>query len=102
MKKVSNLLIIIILGISLGSCFPTKKATSKSNPEIKNIILMIGDGMGLPDVYAAMTISNLPLNIERCDMIGLQKTFSADNHQNYIFYFRIALTCGFFCWETGD
>ena len=80
MKKVSNLLIIIILGISLVSCFPTKKATSKSNPEIKNIILMIGDGMGLPDVYAAMTISNLPLNIERCDMIGLQKTFSADNY----------------------
>jgi alkaline phosphatase len=80
MKKLSNLLIIIILGTSLASCFPTKKSTGKSNPKIKNIILMIGDGMGLPDVYAAMTISGSPLNIERCNITGLQKTFSSDNY----------------------
>ena len=80
MKKLSNLLILIILGTSLVSCFPTKKSTRKSNPEIRNIILMIGDGMGLPDVYAAMTVSDSPLNIERCNVIGLQKTFSADNY----------------------
>jgi alkaline phosphatase len=80
MKKLSNLLIIIILGTFLIACFPTKNYTSKSNPEIKNIILMIGDGMGLPHVYAAMTVADKPLNIERCNMIGLQKTFSSDNY----------------------
>lgn len=80
MKKLSNLFILIILGTSLISCFPTKKSESKSTPEIKNVILMIGDGMGLPDVYAAMTVSDKPLNIERCRMIGLQKTFSSDNY----------------------
>jgi len=31
---------------------------------------MIGDGMGLPDVYAAMTVSVVPLNIERCHIAG--------------------------------
>jgi alkaline phosphatase len=80
MKKLSNLLILIILGTSLVSCFSTKESACKTNPEIRNIILMIGDGMGLPDVYAAMTVSASPLNIERCNAIGLQKTFSADNY----------------------
>jgi alkaline phosphatase len=41
---------------------------------------MIGDGMGLPDVYAAMTVSDHPLNIERCLSTGLQTTFSSNNY----------------------
>jgi alkaline phosphatase len=80
MKRASNLLIIIIIEIILVSCSSTKNFTNKNNSEIKNVILMIGDGMGLPDVYAAMTVSDKPLNIERCNIIGLQKTFSADNY----------------------
>ena len=80
MKKISNLIILITLGISLVSCYPTKKSTLKGNSDVKNIILMIGDGMGLPDVYAAMTVSDKPINIERCNIIGLQKTFSSNNY----------------------
>ena len=80
MKKISNLLILIILGAAIVSCGTSNKLSSKGTPEIKNIILMIGDGMGLPDVYAAMTVSDKPLNIERCKYIGLQTTFSADNY----------------------
>jgi len=41
---------------------------------------MIGDGMGIPAVYAAMTVSDKPLNIERCPVTGLQKTFSSNNY----------------------
>lgn len=41
---------------------------------------MIGDGMGLPAVYAAMSVSDHPLNIERCNIVGLQKTFSSDKY----------------------
>jgi alkaline phosphatase len=80
MNKISNLLIIIVLGIFFTSCLSTKKSESKTTPEIKNVILMIGDGMGLANVYAAMTVSAYPLNIERCSVIGLQKTYSADNY----------------------
>lgn len=80
MKKISNLLILIILGAAIVSGGTTNKLSIKGTPEIKNVILMIGDGMGLPDVYAAMTVSDKPLNIERCNIIGLQKTFSSDNY----------------------
>ena len=31
-----------------------------AQPGVKNVILMIGDGMGLPAVYAAMTVSEIP------------------------------------------
>ncbi len=76
MKRIPRLFILIVIGASLVSCFPTKKTT----PEINNVILMIGDGMGLPDVYAAMTVSDKPLNIERCNIIGLQQTFSSNSY----------------------
>ena len=80
MKKQSNLLILSILIVSISSCLPAKKSIFKNKHEIKNVILMIGDGMGLPDVYAAMTVSENPLNIERCTSVGLQKTFSSNNY----------------------
>jgi alkaline phosphatase len=80
MKKFSYLLCLPALVISLVSCYPAKKSIQKSSPVIKNVILMIGDGMGLPDVYAAMTVSVSPLNIERCSYTGLQKTYSSDNY----------------------
>jgi alkaline phosphatase len=80
MKKLFNLLIIIIIAATFISCSSARKAKSTRTTEIRNVILMIGDGMGLPDVYAAMTVSEMPLNIERCNVIGLQKTFSADNY----------------------
>jgi alkaline phosphatase len=79
MKKLSNLFILIILGGSMVSCFTSQNSSLRSNAKIKNIILMIGDGMGLPDVSAAMTVSDSPLNIEKCTCIGFQKTFSSDS-----------------------
>jgi alkaline phosphatase len=80
MKKLSNLLILITSVIFLMACSTTKKTAGKGNPKINNVILMIGDGMGLPDVYAAMTVAGMPINIERCTAIGLQKTNSSDNY----------------------
>jgi len=80
MKKLSNLLILIIFGTFLASCFATRKSTRNVIPEIKNVILMIGDGMGLPDISAAMTIYGYPFNIEQCSAIGLQKTSSSSNY----------------------
>jgi alkaline phosphatase len=73
-------LLLAVLTNFLISCNHSEKLTLNETPEIKNIILMIGDGMGLPDIYAAMTVSYSPLNIERCNIFGLQKTFSSDNY----------------------
>jgi len=78
MKKIQRLILSFIVMIALASCSTAKKSISSDGAEIKNVILMIGDGMGLPDVYAAMTKTGQPLNIERCSYVGLQKTYSAD------------------------
>ncbi|MCX6254510.1 MAG: alkaline phosphatase [Bacteroidia bacterium] len=80
MKKTSTLLLSAIFIASLISWSLPEKSGTKENTEVRNIVLMIGDGMGLATVYSAMTVSHHPLNIERCNIIGLQKTFSSDHY----------------------
>ena len=80
MKKISTFLLLIIIGASLTSGFSLKTPGNKKPPKIRNVIFMIGDGMGLSAVYSAMTVSDNSLNIERCNIIGLQKTFSSNNY----------------------
>ena len=46
----------------------------RSHP--KNVILMIGDGIGVSQVSAALYVSNDKLNIARCNYIGFVKTSS--------------------------
>ena len=41
---------------------------------------MIGDGMGLSQMYSGLTANKGSLNIERCPFIGLSKTQSADDY----------------------
>ena len=52
--------------------------TGKKQP--KNIILMIGDGMGLAQVYSAMTANGGHLFLENFKNIGFSKTYSSDNY----------------------
>lgn len=47
--------------------------------EVKNVILMIGDGMGLTHVTSAMYANKGSLNITNLKVIGLVRTQSADN-----------------------
>ncbi|HZK94051.1 MAG TPA: alkaline phosphatase, partial [Prolixibacteraceae bacterium] len=46
----------------------------------KNIILMIGDGMGLAQVYSAMTANGGHLFLENFKNIGFSETYSSDNY----------------------
>lgn len=52
--------------------------TRKKQP--KNIILMIGDGMGLAHVYSAMTANGGHLFLENFKNIGFSKTYSSDDY----------------------
>jgi len=45
-----------------------------------NVILLIGDGMGLAQIQAATTVNGNFLNIERCTYVGISKTSSADSY----------------------
>jgi alkaline phosphatase len=80
MKILKNILLLILLGSFVFSCYPAKKSTIVGSPKVKNVIFMIGDGMGVAHTYAAMSVSEKPLNIERCEITGFQKTFSANNY----------------------
>lgn len=46
----------------------------------KNIILLIGDGMGTAQIYAGLTANKGHLNIERCKYIGFHKNQTAKEY----------------------
>ena len=57
-----------------------KKQTEEKLSKLpKNIILMIGDGMGISQITAGMYRNGNKLNLERCRVIGLIKTSSEDD-----------------------
>lgn len=45
----------------------------------KNIVLMIGDGMGLSQISAGMIRNNNSLFLEQFPVVGLHKSYSSDN-----------------------
>ena len=86
MKRTS---IITVLFISLAIVFSSfqdsrltenseNKEQNRSKP--RNIVLMIGDGMGVSQIYAGMTASKEPLVFEQFRNIGFQKTFSKNSY----------------------
>ncbi|MEO0790298.1 MAG: alkaline phosphatase, partial [Bacteroidota bacterium] len=54
-----------------------------TEPEVeqkpKNIILMIGDGMGISQITAGLYSNSNTLELERFSVIGLHKSYSSDN-----------------------
>jgi alkaline phosphatase len=51
-----------------------------SNKKVKNVILLIGDGMGVAQIYAGMTANRGKLNLELCPISGFHKTYSAEDY----------------------
>ena len=68
--------------VALVSCTNSQcnKTESCELPKVKNVIYLIGDGMGLNQVYAGMTANGGSLNLERCTHVGLAKTYSANSY----------------------
>lgn len=50
------------------------------NDEVRNVILLIGDGMGVSQIYAGMTANKGNLSITESSHIGFIKTNSFDNY----------------------
>ncbi len=67
----------------------------------KNIILMIGDGMGIAQISAAMYLNSSKLNIEEFSIMGLQKTFSGDNLITDSAAGATAIACGVKTYNNG-
>ncbi len=77
MKKV---LLVIAVAALLFSCKQNSENRQDKPKQAKNIILMIGDGMGVTQVYAAMSFSDKPLTLEKFKHIGFHKTYSASHY----------------------
>jgi len=70
MFKRSTILFFVIL-IIVGSVSAAKSP--------QNVIFLIGDGMGMAQIYAAMVTNGNSLELERCKYVGYLKTYSSDN-----------------------
>lgn len=81
MKKFWQSSIFIALYSIIISCTPTvsdQQDNNENTDQPTKVILMIGDGMGLAQITAAL-VANTNLNLERTEETGLVTTFSADN-----------------------
>ncbi len=65
MKRNKTILIAICL-IAIFNISQTFSQTNKAVHKPKNIIFMIGDGMGTAQVYSALVAKKDKLNIARC------------------------------------
>ncbi len=61
------------------SVYEVNEIYTPKGKKVKNVILMIGDGMSLMHAYSAWTANKGQLNLENCDFVGLSKTYCADN-----------------------
>ncbi len=62
--------------------------------EVKNVIFLIGDGMGLAQMYAGLVSNPDSSSFERFTNIGLSKTYSANNFTTDSAAGGTALACG--------
>ena len=53
---------------------------AESQPEVRNVILLIGDGMGLYHQYVAYTANKGKFEVERAQYVGITKTAAANNY----------------------
>jgi len=71
--------VLVSVSVSLVSCLDRSPDPEVSTAP-KNIILFIGDGMGVAQLTAAMTIAGAPLHLESMPVTGLATTSSSDRY----------------------
>lgn len=80
MKRI-QLSLLVVLSFFFYQCTSVHKSgTQEEKPTVKNVIVMIGDGMGVSQVYAGMTANKGSLHLEKSQFVGLSKTYSADRY----------------------
>jgi len=84
-KTISIRIKIVVLLLTIGfviSSFTgaTIDETSGPAPRVKKVILLIGDGMGIAQVSATMTVFGNDLNMTTTKHIGFMRTQSYDNY----------------------
>lgn len=94
MKKIISLLTIVLFVSFLTDAKGQTNKVSDQSKRPKNVILLIGDGMGLAQMYATYTYTGGKLNMLRCDQVALVTTFSANDYTTDSGAAGTALACG--------
>ncbi len=92
--KQSGFLLLMMLLLSSFSTENNSKRNSFDSKKPQKIIFMIGDGMGITQVYAAMTVQKGQLQMARCTHTGFVKTNSASSYVTDSAAGGTALACG--------
>ena len=74
MKKTTLFSVAMLALMMLSSC------CNNSEPKVKNVIYIIGDGMGFGAVSSLLLSEDEPTGFEMAKVIGLSETCSADNY----------------------
>ena len=79
MKKINTLALIALIMLGMLSSCGNQKEESQEPAKAMNVIYMIGDGMALPQVYAAMLASGEEMTFSKFPFIGVVDTHSSSN-----------------------
>ncbi len=85
--------ILVLLAITFETSFAGCQ-TQEETSEVRNVIIMIGDGMGLSQVYAAYTSTQGNLAMFQFPVTGLLLTYSEDNYITDSAAGATAFACG--------
>ncbi|HCC71624.1 MAG TPA: alkaline phosphatase [Bacteroidales bacterium] len=78
--KISLTILLLVFGFVSSSFTPENNEPSSVAPRVKNIILLIGDGMGITHISGLMSVSGHNLNMTTAKHIGFTQTHSYDNY----------------------
>ena len=71
---------LLLAGLVLVSAWSCQTVEKETVPEVRNVILLIGDGMGTSQIYAGIVENETPLFMERFPVAGFQKTYSFSDY----------------------
>ena len=78
MKKTTLISIAVIALMTATSC--CNNSSENEKPQVKNVIYLIGDGMGFGAVTSLLLSEDNVTGFEQAPVIGLSETCSADNY----------------------
>jgi alkaline phosphatase len=93
-KKIFQVVLLVAVLLLTGCEWREGTDKTRHKNSAKNIILFIGDGMGVAEIYAGMTKSDHPFWLEKFPYSGFAKTYSADNYITDSAAGGTAIACG--------
>lgn len=94
MKQSIRIFTLFVILAGMVTAMQSCRSTELEKPAAKNIIFLIGDGMGLQQMHAAYVMNGGTLAIERVSHVGLQKTHSANRYITDSAASGTAMACG--------